>query len=138
VPNDCIEVKKAEGKVRLLTGTYMLQSKKAKFSNNKETDICKLCYLETEDIEHFLIKCICLADIRNKYFRTLKCYLDRIKWNIYNKIVRDGLLLQLILDPTIDSITSVIKLKYKNHMDIEQITRTFCYYIHMERSKKLS
>jgi hypothetical protein len=34
----------------------MLQSKKAKFSNNKETDICKLCYLETEDIEHFLIK----------------------------------------------------------------------------------
>jgi hypothetical protein len=37
VPNDCIEVKKAEVKVRLLTGTYMLQSKKAKFSNNKET-----------------------------------------------------------------------------------------------------
>jgi hypothetical protein len=108
VPNDCIEVKKAEVKVRLLTGTYMLQSKKAKFSNNKETDICKLCYLETEDIEDFLIKCICLADIRNKCFRTLKCYLDRIKWNIYSKIVSDGLLLQLILDPTMNSITSVI------------------------------
>ena len=89
----------------------MLQSKKAKFSNNKETDICILCYLETEDIEYFLIKCVCLADIRNKYFRTLKCYLDRIKRNIYNKIVSDGLLLQLILDPTMDSITSVIKLK---------------------------
>jgi hypothetical protein len=44
------------------------------------------------------------------------------KRNIYNKIVRDGLLLQLILDPTMDSITSVIKLKYKNYMDIEQIT----------------
>ena len=116
----------------------MLQSKKAKFSNNKETDICKLCYLETEDIEHFLIKCICLADTGNKYFRTLKCYLDRIKRNIYNKIVpSDGPPLQLILDPTMDSITSVIKLKYKNYMDIEQITRTFCYYIHMERSKKL-
>jgi hypothetical protein len=28
VPNDCIEVKKAEVKVRLLTGTYMLQSKR--------------------------------------------------------------------------------------------------------------
>jgi hypothetical protein len=138
VPNDCIEVKRAEVKVRLLTGTYMLQSKKAKFSNNKETDICKLCYLETEDIEHSLIKCICLADTRNTYFRTLKCYLDRIKRYICNTIVSDVLLLQLILDPTMDSIISVIKLKYKNYMDIEQITRTFCYYIHMERSKKLS
>ena len=124
-------------KVRLLTRTYMLQSKKAKFSNNKETDICKLCYPETGDIEHFLIKCICLADIRNKYFKTLKCYLDRIKRNIYNKIVSDGLLLQLTLDPTMNSITSVIKLKHKNYMDIEQITSIFCYYIHMERSKKL-
>jgi hypothetical protein len=48
----------------------------------------------------------------------------------------DGLLLQLILDPTMDSIISVIKLKYKNYMDIEQITRTFRYCIHMERRKK--
>jgi hypothetical protein len=31
-----------------------------------------------------------------------------------------------------------IKISLKVSMDIEQITRIFCYYIHMERSKKLS
>ncbi|CAC5418330.1 unnamed protein product [Mytilus coruscus] len=57
VPNCHIEVKKAEVKARLLTGTYTLQVNKAKFSNNKETTKCKMCLNDTEDIEHFLLIC---------------------------------------------------------------------------------
>jgi hypothetical protein len=36
-----MEVKKAEVKVRLLTGTYMLKETKAKFSRNTDTPLCE-------------------------------------------------------------------------------------------------
>ena len=49
VLKNSMEVKKAEVKARLLTGTYMLKETKAKFSRNTDTPLCELCYEETED-----------------------------------------------------------------------------------------
>jgi hypothetical protein len=67
-----VEVKKAEVKARLLTGTYMLKETKAKFSRNTDTPLCELCCEETEDVKHFLLICPTLNDIREEHLYTLK------------------------------------------------------------------
>jgi hypothetical protein len=87
-----------------------------------------LFYLETEDIEHFLIKCICLADIRNKYFRTLKCYLDRIKRNIYNKISPKNLFTLFSLF----NYMSIINLNIKNRFYDMYNLAEFLTSLHMD------
>ncbi|CAG2257393.1 unnamed protein product [Mytilus edulis] len=111
VPNCHIEVKKAEVKARLLTGTYTLQVNKAKFSNNKETAKCKMCLNDTEDLEHFLLLCDRLEDVRRKHLTTLKCYIENIKKGTYKDLEKDGLLMKLILDSTCESVRTSIHLK---------------------------
>jgi hypothetical protein len=42
--------KKADVKVRLLTGTYTLKETKTKFSRNTDTPLCELFCEETEEV----------------------------------------------------------------------------------------
>jgi hypothetical protein len=51
------EVKKAQIKARLLTGTYRLQSDMQRFSKEKDEQKCELCQIEQENMEHFLLRC---------------------------------------------------------------------------------
>ena len=60
IPPIAYEVKKAKIKVRLLTGTYLLQSDIQKF-NNEQPQKCVLCQLEQENIEHFILRCPALT-----------------------------------------------------------------------------
>jgi hypothetical protein len=46
-------------KLKLATGSYILQQKRAKFIHN-EKPTCKLCDAEDEDVEHFILRCVCL------------------------------------------------------------------------------
>lgn len=57
------ETKKASIRVKLLTGTYLLQTRVYKFKKAL-TPICPLCNLENEDTVHFVIKCPALAETR--------------------------------------------------------------------------
>jgi hypothetical protein len=41
-------------KLKLATGSYILQQKRAKFVHN-EKPTCKLCDTEDEDAEHFIL-----------------------------------------------------------------------------------
>ncbi|VDI15366.1 Hypothetical predicted protein [Mytilus galloprovincialis] len=133
VPNCHIEVKKAEVKARLLTGTYTLQVNKAKFSNNKETAKCKMCLNDTEDLEHFLLLCDSLDRRRTEKTLDHSKVLYRKK-GTYKDLEKDGLLMKLILDSTCESVRTSIHLKKDNYTDIEQITRTFCYGLHVRRT----
>ncbi|CAG2199675.1 unnamed protein product [Mytilus edulis] len=49
------DVKKGAVKIRLLTGTYLFESNKYKFSGGKESSLCRLCGTSNEDITHFLL-----------------------------------------------------------------------------------
>jgi hypothetical protein len=86
VPKNSMEVKKAEVKARLLTGTYMLKETKANFSRNTDTPLCELCCEETEDVKHFLLICPTPNDIREEHLYTLKCYLNSIQEGAYEAI----------------------------------------------------
>ena len=52
---DTLNVKKAGVKARLVSGTYLLESVKAKYNNT--TDLCSLCGQDKEDMCHFLLEC---------------------------------------------------------------------------------
>lgn len=135
VPKNSMEVKKAEVKARLLTGTYMLKETKAKFSRNTDTPLCELCYEETEDVKHFLLICPTLNDIREEHLYTLKCYLNNIQEGAYEAICENKQLIQLILDSSMDILKGIVTLTKRNHIDIEQITRTLCYCLHVKRTR---
>ncbi|CAC5411097.1 unnamed protein product [Mytilus coruscus] len=66
VRNNQYDIKKAELKLKLVTGTYMLQSTRAKFSKNIHPN-CKLCNESEETLEHFLLHCSNLSDVRQRY-----------------------------------------------------------------------
>ncbi|CAG2257429.1 unnamed protein product [Mytilus edulis] len=75
-----------------------------------------------------------LEDVRRKHLNTLKCYIENIKKGTYKDLEKDGLLMKLILDSTCESVRTSIHLKKDNYTDIEQITRTFCYGLHVRRT----
>jgi hypothetical protein len=58
-------------KLRLLTGTYYLQSNKAAFNQNRIDPTCLVCHMEPETLEHFLLDCKVLAETREPYISEL-------------------------------------------------------------------
>jgi pyruvate-formate lyase len=54
--------------VKLVTDTYMLQYHQDKFSHKENAGFCQICNDGVEDIEHFILKCKPLDEVRqNKY-----------------------------------------------------------------------
>ena len=66
------EVKKAQIKARLLTGTYLLQSDMQRFSKEKDEQKCELCQIEQDNMEHFLLRCPVLNEKRKITLSKLK------------------------------------------------------------------
>ncbi len=72
------EVRKGITKTRMLTGTYMLQCNKHRFTNFTTVPTCQLCHLEDEDIVHTITRCPALELQRRQYIPKLKTELQRI------------------------------------------------------------
>ena len=71
--------RKAELKVKVLTGAYILQANRSCFNQYTVDPSCKLCLKEPEDREHFKAKCNSLECVRKPY---------RQKFNmIFNNII---------------------------------------------------
>ncbi|CAC5359229.1 unnamed protein product [Mytilus coruscus] len=66
------DVKKGVIKIHLLTGTYLFESNKHKFSGGKETSLCRCCGTSNEDIIHFLLLCPALHQQIKETFSNLK------------------------------------------------------------------
>jgi hypothetical protein len=93
------EVKKAQIKARLLTGTYLLQSDMQRFSKEKDEQKCEPCQIEQENMEHFLLRCPALNEKRkitlSKLKQTLIQSTGQDKWT--ETIVGNKTLFSLIL-----------------------------------------
>ena len=64
-------IKKACMKARLMTGTYVLQSSRAKYNQYSVKPTCLLCGEDPEDLEHFLLKCRALTVTRTHLWKIL-------------------------------------------------------------------
>ena len=81
-------------KVKLVTGTYILQSNRSTFNQNELSPLCLLCREDDETIEHFLLHCPVLDSAR----RVLLNDLVSIYENLYHEQPDASRLLQFILD----------------------------------------
>ncbi|CAG2207398.1 unnamed protein product [Mytilus edulis] len=113
--NNQNDIRKAEFKSRLITGTYMLQTTKAKFSKNQISRICELsCTKAEEDIKHFLLECESLESVRlkqmNKFLSLTEFKGEGDKANYKEDV------LQIILHCSKLSTTSLSHLKLANDL----------------------
>jgi hypothetical protein len=63
--NSSRDVNRIPTKLKLITGTYILQSNRAEFRRGEINKICLLCGDEEETLEHFILYCPMLVSIRN-------------------------------------------------------------------------
>ena len=126
-------VKKGTIKARLLTGTYLLETNKHKFSSGKESPLCKCCGTENENVTHFLLLCPALCKQRKESFPKIKTFMISLigmtKWtstfNEKSSIVR------LIIDSTF-ALPMI-----KSRSDLESLHRLsvdMCYELHTQRT----
>ena len=64
----------ASYRAKVITGTYLLQSHKAKFSQGSVSATCPLCKLEEEDVPHFILECPATREVRDIFMGRLACY----------------------------------------------------------------
>ena len=77
-----------------MTGTYTLQSNRAKFNQYKIDLTCTLCEEEPEDQEHFLLRCRSLSETRDPFTRKIEHILSEyIGHEIQQEICKDSNLL---------------------------------------------
>ena len=66
------DLRRAQIKVKLLTGPYILQSSRSKFNKSAISDICLLCKVAPEDLKHFLLDCSRLQSVGSTYIRDIE------------------------------------------------------------------
>ena len=135
VNSNRVDVMRAIVKVRILTGTYLLQMHRKKFRMDGVTDACcPLCYLEDEDIGHMLIRCPALNEVRitciNELKKCIQTWLGTGEWT--RRIRNTNTLVQLIVDcrklvpDVLPDTTEMLNV-------IERKSRLLCYKLHLKR-----
>ncbi len=132
------DVKAASIKVKLLTGTYTLQSNRARFNQYDVNPTCLLCHKEPETREHFLTRCDVFHTTRNKYLEMLQQEIvttyDEQTWEYIRN--DDHILIQCILDCTNCDILQPIP-SGMHLIRIESVTRWLCAALHKSRRELL-
>ena len=133
-----LEVRRGVVKSRIITGTYIVQSTRAKFNQYQIDSTCPLCHLEEEDIIHMLLRCSVLHSVRKGPFRTLKDYvINRTSETFWKSVFSTKInITRLIIDCS--QIEELHSVKDIDLLYIERLTRNLCFAIHTERLKKLN
>ncbi|WAR14005.1 POLR-like protein [Mya arenaria] len=123
-------------KLKLLVGTYILQSTKANFNQNSVNPTCQLCNESSETLEHFILECINLQTVRKPIINDIiiefnKCAKKDGQWQTLNQIERVRYLIDcshLLTRPTEDDIQRLADLEYQ--------IRRLLYCLHTERYRQ--
>ena len=130
------DVRKGITKCRMITGTYMLQTSKSKFSRSSVSPICKCCGLDNEDLPHMLLECPALINQRKAFYPEFKSItIDIVGINQWNKRYTSRTqLAQLILDCSV-----IPELKESvNFLKLQRISSNLCHRLHLARLNKLA
>ena len=127
------EVPRISTKLKLVTGTYILQTNPAAYNQNQVDPVCLLCYQENETIKHFLRYCPALASLRNPIVDTIVS----VGAGVFSPTNSPISFLQLVLDHT--ALTANIKASGNEQLQsIEFHCKGLCHILHCERYKLLS
>ena len=130
------DVRKGITKCRMITGTYMLQSIKSKFSKSPVDAICKCCGLDNEDLPHMLLECPALLVPRKQFYPDIKSMVIDIigeeQWK--NKFSNRKQLVKLILDCSSSPELS----DSENYVKLQRVSTNLCHRLHLVRLNKLA
>ena len=68
------DIPRVRTRLKLMTGTYILQSNRVAFNQAPVDPTCMLCEQDPETTEHFLVSCGALAVVRKPTLETLLGY----------------------------------------------------------------
>ena len=131
VGNNTTDVKRGITKARMLTGVYMLQT--TRFNQYEVEQICPLCRLVAEDLQHMLLRCPALSDVRSHLFSSIRQLLNSHLGSSW-WLTRSGpQIVRLCVESTnIKSQTqSVIEECFLELL--EMLGRRFCHKLHIKR-----
>ncbi|KAK3097352.1 hypothetical protein FSP39_008944 [Pinctada imbricata] len=132
--NSCImDVKRGTVKARLLTGTYIVQSKLARFNQNEVDPTCQFCRRNIETYAHMLLKCGALHSYRKPHIEQLRSLLmgwsGSDLWNNFSLDIK----LQCVLDVSVHVNGGLIPNNQDFLHKCEQVTKKLCYSVHCGR-----
>ena len=134
VNNSTFDVRRAEVKARLLTGSYTLQANRARFNQFSVNPQCPLCKQAPETREHFIVTCKSLKDIRLPYLTKIRdifgCSSD-----IDHIRQKPELCIQLLLDSSHPCVSQSLEFSDKQTVLLELRSREFIYALHLKRAR---
>lgn len=137
VRDNTLDVRRAEVKARLLTGTYTLQSNRAKFNQFNVSPICLLCKANPETRAHFLVTCQSLHKYRTVFFNKIKAVFNHSS-EIYDILRSPNLCIHLLLDSSHPTIDRILQQNAQQTTLIELYSRELIYKLHLERTRLLA
>ena len=134
IVNSARDVTRIAIKLRLLTGTYLLQKSLFKLKKSP-TSQCQLCLTDEEDTTHFLLSCPASTTIRKKYLPAIANIITR---KPITQCAPLQILTQLLLDPSHHVITTLFTLTKEEESIIEDVSQKLIYATHLNRSDTLA
>ncbi|MES9972509.1 MAG: reverse transcriptase domain-containing protein [Candidatus Thiodiazotropha sp.] len=123
------EIPRIRLKLKVVTGTYILQVNRSSFNQNRIDPTCLMCGDGDETIEHFILDCVALSHIRVPILKEIR--------DICNKsypVSDSKMLLQIILD---SHLILNVDTKTETAIMLEYQCRRLCFSLHCERYKIL-
>jgi hypothetical protein len=128
------EISRIPPKLKMLTGTYILQTIRTNMYAEEDAK-CQLCKVETETLEHLLLDCTELSNIRNPILRQIQdIFLHHTEYDLCQQST--SVQMQILLDIT--RISKVLRLTDDQIRQIEYQIRRLIYALHSERYKILN
>ena len=121
-------------KLKIVTGTYILQVNRSTFNQNEIDPTCLMCKEEPETVDHFLIRCSALADVRkpimDSILRCAECFIQAP--------IETQVLTQLLLD-CVGVFSDSKDIQVQSFIiNIEKLAKRLCLTLHTERYKRLN
>ena len=136
VRNNSYDINRAKVKARLLTGTYTLQSNRAKFNQFNVSPLCQLCNKDPETREHFLVTCEALHQLRIESWNKIRALFEFSRGISF--VLNDPeLTTQLLLDSSHQVIGRELRPSVHQTNVLELYSRELIYKLHVNRCKVL-
>ena len=122
------DIQKAAVKCRVITGTYMTQSRRAKVQTGMDP-ACPLCGSVQEDIRHMLIKCQATEPIRSIHRSRMMDFIEKQNLSYLKHYMKDDETLLILLT----DCSRVCNKKSSIIDELDSLARNWIYAIHVER-----
>lgn len=127
-------IQKAYVHVKIATGTYILQSNRARFNQFAVSTRCPLCRDGPEDIRHFLLQCSHLESSRRRFLDELVRVCTPIFGSHSTREQQEEMLVRLVMDASMvqdmvgDAVTD------ETQQQLYSLGRGLCSALHDARS----